>query len=262
MLISLLLLVAVSAPPTDTPATDRAWTLLKQGLAESNAARRAKAVHALGLAGRRTQSLAEKALTDPDKEVRSEAASALLQMNALSSRPKLHACLRDKEVQVVLACANTLYEFKDPAAYDIYYAVLTGERRSNEGLVQSQLDTLHDPKQVGKLAFETGIGFVPFGGAAWQAVKTVTHDDASPVRALAASRLANDPKKNTADALSSFVQDKKPLVRDAVVAAIAHRGDPSLINTAETLLGDDNDTVRYDAAAAIIYLSGLHSAKH
>lgn len=183
-------------------------------------------------------------------------------MHAVGALPKLRECLKDKEVQVVLACANALYQFKDPAAYEVYFALLTGQRRSHESLLQSQLDTLHDRKQLEKLAFETGIGFVPYGGAAWQAIRTVTHDDSSPIRALAATRLATDPQPSTTKALIKYAVDKKPLVREAVIQAIVKRGDPSLLNTVETLLGDENDAVRYDAAAAVIALSGRRSAKH
>jgi HEAT repeat protein len=235
--------------------------MLKQGVVDPDASKRIKAVHALGLAGLHTQFLAEKALTDADKQVRSEAAAALEQMHAVSARPKLRECLKDQEVQVVLACANTLYQFKDPAAYEVYYALLTGERRSHESLLQSQLDTLRDRKQVEKLAFETGIGFVPYGGAAWQAIRTVTHDDASPVRALAAARLATDPQPSTTSALAKYALDKKPQVRQAVLQAIVKRGDPSLLNTVEVLLGDENDSVRYAAAAAFISLSSRPAAK-
>lgn len=250
-----LLLVGSVTKPVETPVTNRAWTLLKEGLSNTNAGKRMKAVHALGLAGLRTQSMAETALTDPDKLVRAEAAAALLQMNAVGASPKLRQCLKDKELQVVLACANTLYEFKDPAAYEIYYDILTGERRSHTGLLQSQLDTLHDRRQLEMLAFQTGIGFVPYGGTAWQAIKTIERDDSSPIRALAATRLAKDPSKATTAGLEKYAQDKKPQVREAVLQAIAVRGDPALMNTVETLLGDDNESVRFDAAATVISLS-------
>jgi HEAT repeat protein len=245
-----------SAFPAKLPPAEQAWTMLKDGVADKNPARRAKAVHSLGLVrDRQAQAMAEKALSDPDKGVRVEAAVALGEMNARTARPKLHECLNDQEVQVVLACTNVLYRFKDPIAYDIYYALLTGERRSSKGLVQGQLDTLRNRKQLEKMVLETGIGFVPFGGVGLQAFRTVTHDDVSPVRALAAERLAADPDPQSTKALSDYVFDKKNKVREAVVEAIARRGDPALLPTVVTLLYDDNESVRYDAAATVIYLS-------
>jgi HEAT repeat protein len=261
---SLLVLLFLAVPairPAKLPPVEQAWAMLKDGVADSSAPRRAKAVHSLGLLkDRQAQSMAEKALTDPDKGVRVEAAVALGDMNARTARPKLHACLDDTEVQVVLACTNSLYRFKDPIAYDIYYALLTGGRKSSKGLVQSQLDVLHNRKQLEKMVFETGIGFVPFGGVGLQAFRTVTHDDVSPVRALAAQRLATDPDPTSAKALSDYVFDKKNKVREAVVEAIARRGDPALLKTVATLLYDDNESVRYDAAAAVIYLSRRSAA--
>jgi HEAT repeat protein len=255
-LVVLLLMAAPALQPAAKP-TDQAWTMLKDGAADKNAARRAKAVHSLGLLtmDRLAQSISEKALTDVDKEVRIEAAIALGEMNARTARPKLHACLNDKEIQVVLACTNALYQFKDPVAYEIYYTLLTGERRSSKGLLQSQMDTLRDRKQVEKLALETGIGFVPFGGMGLQAIRTITHDDVSPVRALAAQRLAADPDPKSGKALSDYVFDKKNKVREAIVESIAKRGDPALLKTVNALLYDDNESVRFDAAAAVISLS-------
>jgi hypothetical protein len=148
-----------------------------------------------------------------------------------------------------------LYTLKDPIAFDVYYALLTQKRKSSKGLLQSQLDTLHDRKQLEQLAFEAGIGFVPYGGMAWQAIKTVTHDDVSPVRALAAERLATDPDGESAKALADYVTDKKTRVREAVIEAIAKRGDKALLPAVTALLDDETDSVRYDAAAAVISLS-------
>lgn len=255
MILFLLFFAAAAPAPVQPSAVDRAWTMLKQEVSASSGTQRADAVHALGIAGIPTESMAEKALADQDKHVRIEAAASLLQMHAMNARPKLRACLKDPEVQVVMACANTLYEFKDPAAFDVYYSVLTGERRSHESLLQSQMDTLKDRKQVEKLAFQAGIGFVPYGGMAWQAIETVTRNDGASVMALSALRLADDPNSSSVKALAKYALDKHVAVREAVVQAIAKRGDPELMNTAEILLTDDNESVRDDAAAAIIALS-------
>jgi HEAT repeat protein len=257
-MLALLLLAAAGIPPPHMPQpVDRAWTLLDDGLNNKDAAKRSKAVHALGLIhnSRRAQTLAEKALVDMNKEVRVEAATALGRLGSRSAAPKLHQALRDPEVKVVIAAANALYQLKDPAAFDIYYALLTGERKSSEGLVQSQLDTLRDRKQVEKLAFEAGIGFVPFGGLGYEAWKTITRDDTSPVRAAAAERLATDPDPKSASALTQFCSDKKWQVRAAVVHAIAERRDRALLDPVISLMDDENDNVRYDAAATVVELS-------
>jgi HEAT repeat protein len=249
-------LASLFVPASGPQPFDRSWNLLKAGIADKDPAKRAKAVHAVGLlkAVPQAQAMAEKALGDTNSEVRVEAATALGLMGADTARAKLRASLKDQSVKVVIACANALYLLKDPAAYDVYYTLLTGERKSKSGLLQSELDTLRDRKQVEKLAFETGIGFVPFGGMGYEAWKTITHDDTSPIRAVAAERLATDPDPKSADALIGSCTDKHWQVRAAVVNAIARRGDASLLDPVVILLDDENDSVRYDAAATIIKL--------
>jgi HEAT repeat protein len=253
-----IVLLAVSfMPPTQPGTVDQAWSILQEGVDSRSAYTRAKAVHAMALlvANRRAEDIAEKALADTDSNVRVEAATSLGQIGGALARAKLRAALEDKEVKVVIAAANSLYVLKDPAAYEVYYELLTGDRKSSSGLLHSQLATLKDRRSAEKLAFETGIGFVPFGGMGWEAWKTVTHDDTSPVRAAAADKLAHDPDPVSAEALSNACTDKKWRVRAAVVDAIAKRADPALLKSIEPLLFDGNDTVRFDAAAAVVRLS-------
>jgi HEAT repeat protein len=252
-----MLSLSASPPAPRTSSVDQAWSILQAGADSKNADQRAKAIHALALltANRRAQEIAEKALADASPDVRIEAATSLGQMGAISARPKLRAALEDKEAKVVVAAANALFTLKDPVAYEVYYALLTGERKSSNGLLQSELDTLRNHKAVEKLALETGVGFVPFGGIGWEAWKTVTRDDISPVRAAAAEKLARDPDPMTTEALAQSCSDKKWRVRAAVVNAIAKRGDPGMLPDLQPLLEDTNDTVRFDAAAAFLRLS-------
>jgi len=257
MLGILLLLTVSAAPQPDEAPIDTAWTVLKGGAESKSADRRAKAVHAVGFLVKndKAQEIAEKALTDVNPEVRVEGANALGQMGAASSRAKLEAALKDRELKVVIAAATSLYILKDPAAYEVYYALLTGERKSSVGLVQTQLNTLKDRKAMEKLVFETGIGFVPFGGMGYEAWKTITRDDTSAIKVAAAEKLATDPDVKSGEALAKSCSDKKWQVRAAVVNAIAKRGDPALLSSVIPLLMDESDTVRYDAAAAIVALS-------
>jgi HEAT repeat protein len=44
-------------------------------------------------------------------------------------------------------------------------------------------------------------------------------------------------------------------VRASAVAAIAKRGDPELLSAIVPLLDDEQDTVRFNAAAAVVKLS-------
>jgi HEAT repeat protein len=259
MLAHFVLLVLSPLHPPQAAAVDRAWSVLQEGVNSKNPYKRAKAVHAIAVltGNARAEEIAAKALEDSDVNVRVEAATSLGQIGGASARAKLRAALKDKEVRVVIAAANSLYALKDPAAYEVYYALLTGDRKSSNGLLQSELGTLKDRQAVEKLAWETGIGFVPFGGMGWEAWKTVTRDDTSPVRAAAAEKLATDPDSKSAEALAQGCSDKKWRVRAAVVNAIAKRGDPALLGSVEPLLDDGNDTVRFDAAAAVVRLASV-----
>ncbi len=281
----LVLLLLIAAPQTTSPAAspqtapaaadvdalqyelspaeanDASWKLLQNGMADKNADRRAKATHALGLLQHdvKAEELAAKALSDTNADVRVQAATALGQIDARSAQPRLKEALKDGELKVVVAAANSLYLFKDPAAYDVYFALLTGERKE-PGLVKSQMDTLKDKKQLEKLVFEAGIGFVPFGGMGYEAFKTVTQNDSALVRIVAAEKLATDPDPKTAKALGEACSDKDWKVRVAVVEAIASRGDPALLPSVTHLLYDSKDEVRFESAAAIIRLTTKPSA--
>ena len=160
-------------------------------------------------------------------------------------------------MSVVLSATDALFRLGDPAAFQVYYAVLLGEKKSGEGLVESQMKMLKDPKAMAQMGFEVGIGFVPFAGSGYRVFKAVAKDDASPVRAAAATKLAGDPDPRSGEALAKAAKDPKWIVRAAVVDAIARRGDPSLLNAVVPLLDDEDDAVKFSAAAAIVRLSAV-----
>jgi HEAT repeat protein len=259
----ILLLAAVGAAwiCAQTPA-DRSWSILEGGIGNKSADTRVKAVRALGLItnNAKAQQMAERALADAKPEVKAAAAEALGQMGARASAPRLIEALKTKETEVVFAAANALYVLGDPRAYEVYYAVLTGQRKSGEGLVESQMKMLKDPKAIAQMGFEQGIGFIPFAGIGYSVFKGVTKDDASPVRAAAAQKLVRDPDPKTTAALMQYASDSKWLVRAAVVDAIAKRGDPALMSALWPLLDDSNETVRFSAAATILRLTKPPSA--
>ncbi len=236
---------------------DRSWAALNTGLGDKSAETRAKAVRALGLITNnpKAQQLVEAALKDAKPEVQAAAAEALGQMGAKSSVPKLMVAVKSPDTEVVFAAANALFTLGDPRAYDIYYAVLTGERKTGEGLVDSQMKMLKDPKAMAQIGVQAGLGFIPFAGIGMSVFKTATKDDSSPVRAAAAQKLIRDPDPKTAQALMTAASDKKWLVRAAVVDAIAKRGDASLLKAVWPLLSDENEIVRFSAAATVLRLT-------
>lgn len=259
---ALLTTLAPSLAAAAEDAREQAWTVLKQGLNESNIEKRTRAVGDLGLLPDDHEALdaALTALKDPKSEVRTAAAQALGEMSAKSAIPQLKEALKDDDPSVILAAGRALLTLGDDAGYDVFYAVLTGEEKPGSGLLGGTKKMFDDPRKLAALGFQTGLGFVPFGGVGVSAYKFFTKDDASPVLAAAALTLAKDPDPKSGDALANAaLGQKKWLVRAAAFSAIAKRGETSLMKTAVLGLQDAQDEVQYAAAAAVIHLSDIES---
>jgi HEAT repeat protein len=254
--------VAMAATPVSHPVSgeEKAWAMFEMAANSKSAVERSIGIRALGLIhdSPHARQLAEKALDDARPEVRVAAATALGQMHATQSIPRLQESLSDPRIAVVMAAAHSLRDLKDDSsAYSVYYDVLTGKRKNSEGLIQQQLDTLHNPRELAKIGFEQGIGYVPFAGIGWDAWRYMHKKNPNPVRAVAATFLAHDPDPATGVALAQAMHDKDWIVRAAAIEAIAERGDPSLKRKVEFSFFDANAHVRYTAAAAIIRLSAI-----
>jgi HEAT repeat protein len=251
-----------TSKPLQTPK-ERAWQLLRTACTGEKTSARTTAVGVLGLLPDNTQAreMAEKALTDEKPEVRSSAAAALGAMHSKESIGKLREVADDRDPSVALAAAHALIELNDDSGYEVYYEVLTGERKGRKGLIASQTTILKDPKKMAELGIQEGLGFVPFAGMGWQAFKVIHKDDPSPVRAAAAKVLTKDPDPATTKALTDAVGDKNWVVRAAALEALARRGDPSVLDTVKLYMSDDKDAVKYTAAAAILRLSNIKASR-
>jgi HEAT repeat protein len=250
--------VTISAAADQPDLKTQAWELLRTGVQDEKTLHRATGVRVLSLLKGEPEAvtLACKALNDTKPEVRVAAAMALGQLHAISAIPQLKQLLSDKEVSVVLAAANALLLMKDNNAYDVYYAILTGQRKGNKGLLEAQVDNLKDPKKMAMMGFEEGIGFIPFAGLGYSAVKTLIKDDSSPVRAAAAKILTGDPDPATDETLADIaVNDKSELVCVAALDAIARRNHFAMIEKIAPVMSDESDPVRYTAAAAVLHLT-------
>lgn len=238
---------------------EHAWQILEDACGGDKAGDRATAIQVLGLIPNDSKStrLAQKALGDERPEVRAAAAAALGNMQSRVSIPKLKAAMEDQDPAVALAAAHSLDLMHDDSAYEVYYAVLNGERKAGQGLIKSQTSLLHDPKKMAELGFEEGIGFIPFAGIGWGAIKAIRKDDSSPVRAAAAKVLARDPDRATTKALVEATGDNSWIVQAAALEALAKRGDPSALPAVERYMTDDKAAIRFTAAAAVVHLSAI-----
>ena len=252
------LLCTFERPARAQTPTERAWSVLQEGMSDKTTEERAVAVRVLGLleGDAKAQDLAVKALADPKPEVRTAAADALGDMKATSAASKVADVVLgdEKEPGVMLACARSMIVLGDNRGYAVYYAVLTGEKKSGGSLLDDQKKMLSDPKKMAQFGFEQGIGFVPFGGIGYAGFKMLTKDDSSPVRAAAARILSKDPDPKTEQALIQATSDKSWVVRMAALDALARRENPSVIPQIVGRLDDEKDVVRYTAAAAILHL--------
>src|SRR5882724_7118227 len=253
-----------SGPKTSRTAKEEAWSILRSAATGKKTGSRAAAVRVLGLIPNdaRARRLAETALGDEKPEVRTSAAVALGEAKSRSSIPKLREAMDDADPSVALAAAHALDLMHDDSAYNVYYQILTGQRKAANGLIASKTSFLKDPKKVAELGFQEGIGFIPFAGIGWQAFKIISKDDSSPVRAAAAKVLTRDPDPATSQALTEAVGDDKWLVRTAALEALAQRGDVAALEAIQPYMLDENEAVRYTAAAAVVRLTTIKEAAH
>lgn len=242
----------------------KAWNMLQAATSSKNTDKRTRSVRALRLlpGDSRAVALAEKALQDQKAQVRAAAATALGEMNSESSIPKLQRALNDKNASVALAAARSLADLQGSSAYEVYHAVLSGERKSGAGMLAGPEKMFRDPNKAAIFGLQAGMHFVPYAGIGFSVVKMMAQDHASPVRASAAQALANDPDQRSGQALAKAARDGKWVVRAAAVDAIARRGDPALLKSIEPGLSDGKRVVRYTAAAAVIRLSTLAQSAH
>ena len=258
---------AQNAPNANTNLSPKvqAWTILDDGMASSSYEKRAKAAQALGVikGDPEAERLAIKALSDERPEVRASGAAALGDIGIKSATPELHKMFEDKDVTVILASARALLDLGDKTGYNVYYAILTGETKTGTGLLDEQKKMLKDPQKLAQFGFEQGIGFIPFAGIGWSAIKMLRKDDTSPILAASAITLADDPDPKSGTALVDASEKQKSwIVRAAALNALAKRGDPQYIKAAEESLSDEKEEVQYSAAACVIHLSNIAEHRH
>jgi HEAT repeat protein len=242
-----------------TATEKQAWDLLEQGASDHNVDKRSNAIQALGLDIGDTSAvrMAENALSDSAAFVRAAAAKALGALGSSDSIPKLQPLLNDKDISVALAAGHALVQLKSNSGYDLYYALVVGNRKGGRSLITEELDQMRTPSRAIRFAFDQGIGFIPYGGYGKEALHAWRKRNTAPTRAAAARELADDPDPRTSEALAKAVSDNAWVVRAAALEAVAKRGNPTLLANIVPAMSDQKDIVRYSAAAAVLRLSRL-----
>jgi len=258
---ALFVLTLLTAACYAQTATNSSWAVLEAGLGQKSSTQRLGAIRVLGLIPDDPHSveLAEAALKDTNSSVRTAAATSLGRMHATGANASLKGALNDKNLSVVMAAAHALCLLNDPACYDVYYEVYTGERKNNSGMIAQELQIIHNPKQLAQMGFNEGIGYIPFAGIPWEAVQTIMKDRKSGTAAKAAliAALATDPERRTGKLLVETTQNKNWVLRVAALESIAKRGDSALLQGIEPRLSDSRREVRFVAAATIIHLNDV-----
>lgn len=243
---------------------DQAWGILQAGAANKSSEQRVATMRVLQLIPEDAKAvgMAEVGLSDKDPDVRGAAALSLGAMKSKSAIPQLTAAAKsDPEGAVAMAAAKSLIQLGDNMGYEAYYVVLTGQRKSGDSLIGGQEKELNqllrNPKQMETMAFEQGMGFVPFGGIGLQAFETIHASEMKEpiIKATSIKILAMDPDPRTGKALVAATEDKNSLVRASAFDALARRGDPALLAGLISGLSDEKAEVKLTAAAAVIHLS-------
>jgi HEAT repeat protein len=165
--------------------------------------------------------------------------------------PKIKALLKHSDAKTVVAIAAVLKKFNDPEGYEIYYEIVTGERKGGGGI----LDGVKDKKSLEKMGVEEAVGFILFGGIGIGAYDYFKQNDSSNVNAAAVTALAQDRDPASERALVRASFGGKEIVQIAALRALAKRGDPAVEKDIEPAMYSEKSLISYTAAATVVHLT-------
>jgi hypothetical protein len=255
-----------------TPSTDRlqntvaantqeAWENLTTAVQDpKHSDLRTQALAALGTLGTnpRAATLIVAAMKDPDYQVRSSASLAAGQTKNRNLTTDIRSMLNDKEPQVALAAATTLWKMDDRSGEDILVAVVNGERKATASLKDSTMHTvnndIHSPATLARIGALQGasilLGPFGFGITAYEYMRKNGGDSA---RALAVEQLSQEKTGPVRATILAALADKDPAVRAAAAKAVGiNYHDKPAANALLPLFDDSKQPVRLTASAAYI----------
>jgi HEAT repeat protein len=262
---------APAAKPTHGTAaenTDTAWSLLTEAVTDpKHTDIRIQGLAALGNIGAnpRGAKLITDAMKDTDLDVRTAAVLATLPSKNRVFLPGLRTLLDDKEPQVAVAAASTLWKMGDHSGEDILVAVADGERKASAGLIDSTRHTittdLHNPSTIARMGALQGASMLlgPFGFGI-TAYEYIHKNGADTSRPLAIELIAQEKTKPIHDELLNALTDKDVGVRAAAAKALGDYRDKPTAEAIANLFYDPKGPVRLTAAAAYLRATGTVTA--
>lgn len=250
---------------------EKAWNVLcDAALNAKNPDHREQAVAAIagiGPAPQAVKLLSSVLRDDKDAGVRQAAAAALDEMKATEAAPALKAALNDSSGAVAFSAAKALWDLGDPDGRATFIEVLTGERKSSPGLIDSNMNhakrILLDPKKLtymgikeasGPLLGPMSLGMSSVGIKA--AHDVMANDKAATARAMAAEYMAKTCDARTVQLLEwAIKEDGDWLVKAASAQGLGKCGTAEHIPLLAKYLDDSHEPLKYQASAAIVRLS-------
>jgi HEAT repeat protein len=235
--------------------------ILQQALEDKEPETRKQAVLALSLLGNRYLATLKGMLHDDDIEVRLAAVDSITEIKSPQARQALREALNDDVPEVSFAAAKALWGVGDDAGKQALLAVLEGEAKTSSNFLTKQkreaLRMVRSRRSLLLFAMHRSIGFapVPYLGLGVASMQALLNDPSMSGRATAALMLARERDKATLEALRDALTDKDWSVRAAAVHALTLRRAPRLKNDLTPLLEDENQAVRFRAAAAYLAVS-------
>jgi HEAT repeat protein len=259
-----------TAPTTDrlhnsvTTNTQEAWEMLTSAVQDpKHSDLRTQALAALGTlsTNAHASTLIVAAMKDPDYEVRSSAILAAGQTKNRTLTTDIRNMLNDKEPQVALAAAATLWKMNDYSGEDVLIAVVNGDRKATASLKDSTMHTvkrdIHSPSTLARIGALQGASILlgPFGFGI-TAYEYMRKNGADSARAAAVEQLSQEKTGPVRTTITEALGDKDPAVRAAAAKAIGiNYHDKAASDALLPLFDDTKPPVRLTAAAAYINTS-------
>jgi len=254
---------ALPAATTPEEREREAWKLLTDAMSDAKHPQtRIQGLAALGLLrSARAEKLIADAMGDADVDVRTAAALAAGQTKDRNLTTPLRNLLDDKEPQVALTAATTLWKMGDKSGEDILMAVVDGDRRTGPTLIHGTEHSinkeLHDPSAMARMGALQGasmlLGPFGFGVTAYEYIHKSGGDLA---RVSAIETIAQERTKPIHEELVAALGDKDLTVRAAAAKALVDYRDNATQTAVYALLADAKQPVRLTAAAAYLRTMG------